>query len=244
MRTLVVGDVHGRYDLALGLLRTAGVVDGLGTRVDYDVRTVQVGDLANCVARDRDQDLRVLRKARAWFNVRLVGNHEYPYLGGGGFSGFARLAEVEQAILNVPWQPAVAVGATLVTHAGVHPALVPLLLNGEDLAADEAEAVLRAAWQHNPAHPWFDQCGGARGGSAAHGGILWRDANAEPVSDRWNQVFGHTPDPDGPTRTEHPSGTWSLNIDVAGKAGHVLCGAWIDEAGELLDTIVFPESPG
>lgn len=247
MRTLVVPDLHGRYGLALALLRAAGIVDGRGTRIDYESRIVQFGDLANCVGRDRDGDLRLLRKARAWFDVLLVGNHEHPYFGGSAFTGFMLVAEVERAVRNLTWQPAIAVGGTLVTHAGVHP--------GWKLPADAAlaEGDIRAAWQQRTAdHPLIAQIGPARRGLYAEqarrfglplfGGVLWRDAS-EDIDTGFNQVYGHTVNPDGPIRVDHPNGCWAINLDCGGHHDvRRIVGVWLDAAGGF-DGFVEAELP-
>ncbi len=237
MRTFITPDLHGRYELALALLREAEIVDARGTRVDREVRTVQLGDLANCVGADRDGDLRLLRKARAWFDVLLVGNHEHPYWNGPRFSGFVWLAEVERAIRNLHWQPALAIGGTLITHAGLHPDF------GLAKMAD-AEEELRAAWHYDPGeHRYFAQIGPSRRGLSIemarkfslplYGGVLWRDAD-EQIDDHFNQVFGHTVDLDGPILTEHPNGRWALNLDCGGHRDvRRIAGVWLDEHGQI-----------
>lgn len=230
-RTFVCPDTHGCYPLLLGLLQQAGIVDKIGTRIDYEARTVHLGDLANCVARDRDADLRCLRRAASWFDVLIVGNHEYPYLGGSGFAGFMHFPEVERAITRLDWQPALAVGDTLLTHAGVNPAwALP-----DDAA--EAEDVLRAAWQTNRTHPYFKQVGAARGGQAMYGGILWSDFDRERRDTAFRQVHGHTPHRNGPFKRDG-----ALNLDVGVSNGwperHIppakrTVGAWLNKDGEV-----------
>lgn len=236
MRTFVTPDLHGRYLLALGLLQEVGIVDEQGARVrDSDVCSVQLGDLANCVAEDRARDAQLLRKARAWFDVCLIGNHEHPYFGGPAFSGFKPIAEIEQLVMNIPWRVALAVGDTLITHAGVAPWL--------DLPnAQVAERVLNEAWKDNvAAHPFLAAIGRARYGRSEYGGVLWRDAIEEPISDSFSQVFGHTADVIGPTNDYSPNaGTYALNLDCGGHRDvRRIVGAWLDEDGALLETVEY-----
>lgn len=235
MRYFVVPDLHGRMSLASGLLFEAGLIDERGVRVSRDdVRVVQLGDLANCCAGDRDRDLALLRKARAWFDVILVGNHEHPYFGGPRFNGFFPLNEVEQAIRNLSWRPAYAVGGTLLTHAGVTPGWFKGF-GGNDLGAADAEAILNAAWKANPARsPFFATISYARGGYAKNGGVIWSDWNRERRDYRFSQVHGHTPVASGPKKRQSPKrGTFAINLDVGGH-GPVsrIVGLWLDEDGK------------
>lgn len=234
MRTLVVPDLHGRFLLGRGLLEQEGVLDPEDNfcRVrDTEVRVVQLGDLANCVPADRDGDLALLRRAGSWFDVLLVGNHEYPYLGGTSFSGFFPLMEVEQAVRNLSWRAAYAVGETLVTHAGVSAGFLP------DLPACEIADLLNSAWLTKPRHPWFSQCGVGRGGSALHGSVLWRD-DSESLDVGLSQVYGHTVDTSGPIHRTHGE-SFSLNLDCGGHGPHAdrIAAAWLSDDGTL-DRIV------
>ena len=77
---LIVPDVHGCLDMAAGLLRKAGALDGDWARINRgELRTVQIGDLLNCVRSSIVDDKRCLDHAREWFDVLLIGNHEHPY---------------------------------------------------------------------------------------------------------------------------------------------------------------------
>lgn len=225
-RTFVVPDLHGRWALAAGLLDAACVPADPVWRRREKVTVVQLGDLANCVGRDRDADLAILERAQHWFDVVLCGNHEHPYFGGTAFSGFAWFAEVEAAIKRLDWQPCHLIGNTLLTHAGLTP-------DWNRRTARGADGWLRARWQESRASGPFNRVGRARSGGAswmpACGGVLWSDWS-EPRA-TINQVHGHTPLPDGPGRRDKGD-TFAINLDCGGH-GDVrrIVGLWLDADG-------------
>lgn len=226
MRTFVVGDTHGRHRIVRELLEAAGIVDEDGARVRLpDVRTVHLGDLIHGTSRSRGDDLAILRKANAWFDVCLIGNHEYAYLGGFPFGGFRPSTEVEGCVRNVFWRPAIAVGDTLLTHAGVAD-----LIGLRSTSAADAAVELAEAWLADRQHPFFAACSPARAGGRDHvGGILWKGAE-ERCASAFSQVHGHTPNPDGPRFSGDQGGIYRANLDVGARDGRV-CGLWLDENG-------------
>lgn len=243
MRTFVVGDAHGRHRLVRRLLEEAGIVDGQGARIrERGVATVQTGDLIHATAETRLDDAAILRNANAWFDVCLVGNHEYPYLGGFGFGGFCRLNEIDRLVYNVSWHPAVAIGGTLVTHAGVAE-----LLGVRSSSASAAARELAEAWLADRQHPFFAACSPARaGGKDFVGGILWKDWR-EQRSLEFSQVHGHTPQPDGPVFVGDREGVFCANLDVGARARGLwlsdrrpsrVCGLWLDDDGRPGDYVV------
>lgn len=220
-RWLVVGDVHGRHIVLRCLLERAGVVDTDGVRVrDPEVTTIQVGDLIHGTAKTWEDDAATLRKAGSWFDALCIGNHEHGYFGGGGFQGFRRVAEVERLVWNLRWVPAVAVGETLVTHAGVAD-----LLGLRAKTADEAVRELSEAWVLDPSHPYF----------SATSGVLWRRAETRSLA--FSQIHGHTPVLGDPEFVGNPEGVFAGNIDVDARRGRI-AGLWLDEAGRPLDVLV------
>lgn len=241
MKTFVVGDVHGKPDLVECLLTDAGVLDVEGNRVP-GVRSIQVGDLANCVADDRDGDLECLDRAASWFDVVLVGNHEHPYFGGPAFSGFRHLPEVAERLrlleLAGVYQPAALVGETLITHAGATP-------DWGWESAEEAYDAIAAAWLESPNALVFSRIGQYRGGGHMLGGILWSDIR-EPKSGEFRQVIGHTPldelvvsYADGDEQKD----SWLLrHVDWGGKHFHRLAGIWLDEHGDYIETASYEEA--
>jgi hypothetical protein len=60
------------------------------------------------------------------------------------------------------------------------------------------------------------------------GGILWRDLD-EPVSDKFDQVFGHSAQRDGVTKHIRSAGRESFCIDIGGKSHARLAGIWLPE---------------
>ena len=97
----VTPDAHGNRALVEGLLLQADVLaHGSGDRLvrDRSIRSVQLGDLCNCVAASAADELACLAAAREWFDVVLIGNHEHPYFGGPRFAGFWRCREVGEEL--------------------------------------------------------------------------------------------------------------------------------------------------
>lgn len=245
MRYLIVADLHGRHDLARGILTAEHVPLTAFERRAAGVWTVQLGDLANCVVGSHDSDLAILTVAADWFDTVLVGNHEHPYLGGGAFSGFQPFRDIEERLHRLDTlgilQPCLRIGDTLLTHAGV----TPDWRLGD---ARDARDAISACWRADRAAPVFNQVGRARcGGYRAphgwpeHGGILWSDW-AEPREDGFNQIHGHTPVKGRPIaeRWKRWPPRWALNLDAGAcfawrsrPAGNRVVAAWIGEDGEI-----------
>lgn len=230
MRALVVPDLHGRWWLAQGLLEEAGVVDRHGKRTDWtDVCVIQLGDLANCVAADRDIDLRLLGHAEEWFDVLIVGNHEHPYFGGPIFTGFFDIPEIREAVRKLHWCGCFRIGETLITHAGITSSLA-LPQN-----ARQAEAAINEAWASDPGrHPFFAQIGVTRGGWAGQGGLLWSDWAEKRELRGFSQIHGHTPVERGPKRRDEDD-RFAINLDVGSgwprTSVRRIVGLWVDESG-------------
>jgi hypothetical protein len=218
----VAPDVHGNIDLLTRLLQTAGIIDGQGKRVDGDTLTVQLGDLCNCVASSTIEDRRCLDQVRDWFDVYLVGNHEHPYFGGPPFAGFWHDVEIERRLHRLNdeglLRPCVAVDGILVSHAGLAPWC-------RFRTAATAERALCDLWRLNPKDAAFSTIGRARGGYNETGGVLWSDWS-EPKNPWFWQLVGHTPGAGVRTLT-HPNGKKAVCIDVGGKSGATLTGAFI-----------------
>lgn len=227
MNWLLVADVHGQFDLFERLLVKAGAVAD-GDRASRDeLKVCQIGDLANCVAADREDDLRCLRAAAdGWADVVLVGNHEHPYFGGPAFAGFAYFAEVHEELRRLDrlgiLQPALRVGNVLVSHAGLTP-------DWGFTTAEGAVVLIEQQWRLDPTAPLFSRIGRARGGRGEHGGILWSDWS-EPKA-AFPQIVGHTPRPGSLPSRQPADGGWSaLNIDCS-LDGRRLTGVLLGERG-------------
>lgn len=232
----VIGDVHGAPNLVRGLLLKAGLLENhgkLGLLRTPSVKVVQVGDLCNCVGSSRDGDIECLAKARRWFDVYLVGNHEHPYFGGPAFSGFFPFPEIKERLLRLErdgfLRPTFRVGNVLVSHAGVGPGF------GFPSAAS-AQARIVAAWRADEASYPFSAIGAARGGWQSTGGVLWADAS-EPKEAKFTQIVGHTPQPKIRRDSYGDHSTWFIDLG-GGKDSSRLGGIWIRE-GRVEEPVVF-----
>jgi hypothetical protein len=232
MKTFIVPDIHGHYKTLKALLKEAGVIDHQGDRVDgWEV--ISLGDLANCVATDVQNDVNCLKTVGTWIDTLLIGNHEHPYFGGPAFGGFERYPDVERQLNRIEREgrlaPAMLVGPEddiLLTHAGYVPSEgIESALDGFNYATEK--------WQEDKTHPLFSQIGASRGGFARYGGIIWSDWNMEPKAEEFNQIVGHTPQREGVSRRDYDDGHWSLCIDIGAKSGTGATGIVIDENGEL-----------
>lgn len=234
MRTFVTGDAHGNHGVLVKLLQKAGVIDSLVLRINRNsIKSIQIGDLMNCIKSSYEDDLFCADNAKEWFDTLIVGNHEAPYLDSGAFNGFHHHPDLdsicEQWKAEGFYQPAIVIGDTLVSHAGVHERYV-----SDDL--NTTYEVIQQAWHDNRRIDIISACGYARHGRDMYGGILWADWVQEPISCRFNQVVGHTPGDD--VRTRHcPNGNWQMCIDAGAKLGQRIAGIMLDDAGQVLEVI-------
>ncbi len=194
-RTVVIGDIHHRTSAVDRILSKF--------RGKYD-QVVFLGDYFDCFGDTPD----LMRSTLEWLSesvgfrnrVHLLGNHDLSYF-------FPRhpqawcpgWSDAKQAVLEgyrgaLPLERfslGVQCGPWLVSHAGMHPGLVPA---GCDAAA--IEALLAGAKRDLTAgrsSPLFE-AGRARGGDADFGGIAWLDFAREfqPIPGI-HQLVGHTP---------------------------------------------------
>ena len=241
MRTFIAGDVHGNIDVLEGLLLEAGVIYYDEAEVCHrapDIYTIHVGDLIDGTSRRASGDRMCLQAAPYWFDTVLVGNHEWPYLGGAQFHGFHAEADIEDIIHD--WAdreylvPAYLVDDTiLVTHAGV---------TQEKQYADAEEAYEKIVdrWNMRPLDDsLFQAVAAIRDGSDPFGGIFWAD-HSEKKNGKFNQVFGHTPmsEPD----VKLSEGVYHVNIDNGGKGGARCAGVFIED-GLFLDVVTYVRPP-
>ncbi len=250
MKTFVVPDLHGHPESLRGLLVTAGLIDtdDKKTSLGSETQIVSIGDLFNAVRSDIGGDEETLELVHH-FDVLILGNHEAPYIGLGRFGGYYEHPPLRVAyngyVRSGLVQPAVLVGETLLTHAGVHEKFAfPTAKDAYDGIMEVWEAYPNWDWQDNfhfkpliPKPLLIEGVGPRRGGSAPFGGILWCDWN-EPKNSNFNQVFGHTPMTGGPTwgDLDHPT-RFHLNIDCDAKHGSPPCGVWLNEDGSVDRTV-------
>lgn len=255
MSTFVFGDVHGRLDALESLLLDAEIIDADGDRIDTETEVVSVGDLMNVTLGDLSGDSACLARVGSWVDKALVGNHEGPFAlkyhpeFGGYHCDGALFQRYRSLMFEGKIVPALLVGDTLVTHAGVsayfgfetaeeaYDAITDVWANYGALVRDETKFF----WGETeiPKYLLLDGIGRRRGGTLPFGGILWNDFDTEPLSQRFSQVFGHTPQPHGPVVTEwYGSGYFHLNIDKSAKSGLAAAGVWLDAEGHFLDLVV------
>lgn len=213
MVEIVIGDVHARSDALWALLGAVGAVDAGGRR-NPDHWIVQLGDLLDRRASSQ-ANLQTARLAASAVDVVLAGNHESTMLRERPGRGGAALATL--ASRGWPYAAA-ACGDWLITHAGVHPKLVPELPPD----AGECAAEINDRWHRRApdygGDPLFDWVGPARGGKAPYGGIFW----THPVEwgprreAPWGQIIGHVPQPEPRRLTGR---RWA--IDVGARDGRL-----------------------
>lgn len=222
MRTLIIGDIHNRTDLA----------DSAISQIPHD-QVVFVGDYFDSWGDGRKQ----AKKTASWLKnslavsnrVHLWGNHDVPYCRPSiSCSGWdcRKHDAVNYILKGDDWRKLkfyVWVDGWLISHAGIHPAHIPTMILGTDQTRtfledqnDRAEACLHAsAFQH-----WFFNCGQIRGGNDSVSGLLWLDWNYEFAGAGFNQIVGHTPDSKTPIRKFTTDA--SVNYCVDGLWGGVL----------------------
>jgi hypothetical protein len=206
---VVIGDVHARCDALYSLLRELGVIDANGHRR----RTgwiVQVGDLLDRKAGAED-NLATAHLAAEALDVVLVGNHEWKLLTESDGDHGAALA----TLASHGWpHAAAAVDGWLVTHAGVHPDFAATL----PADASECAGEINHRWHRGNGRrardPLFAAVGPARGGSDAHGGILWMHSTEWPkdLTTPWGQIAGHVPQSEPRLL---PGPRWAIDIKAA-----------------------------
>lgn len=205
MRTVIIGDVHGRLEKLEALLERTGCLDG-GERV-AGTHVIQLGDLVNLGY--GVSELAFLERAWPWIDEHLIGNHELPAVhwspGSASFQGWDTrdpLAAQFVADRARSYRAASAVGDWLITHAGLSQFYWGLLDGGER-SARELAGVINELWQSQPTEPdWhvelFEAIGEARGGWSRHPGIMWTDIGEllddyDAIGFPLNQIVGHTP---------------------------------------------------
>lgn len=234
MPTFVVPDAHGNHQLVRGLLIQERLIDENGRRFDNSTHVVQLGDLCNCVAPTIHDDLACLQFAQEWFDVMLIGNHEYAYFGGDfPFDGFWPDPEIKMRLhqLNAREfiKAAHAVDDILITHAGLTPWAMKRLA-APDLSPAGIAFSLNSIWKMDPRDPIFAVEGMARGGRQKEGGVLWADWS-EPKLRKIRQLIGHSVD----DRIRYKNSATCIDLG-AGKGSTRMAGAWIRDG--IIETVI------
>lgn len=220
MNTVVVGDLHGRLDVAKKVVS------------DFENhQLVFVGDYVDSWTASRAHQLELVEYildlcANRPNTVALAGNHEFSYFSDKYVcSGFSKSFKNELRSLIPQMKKAfryyTVVNGWLITHAGVS----AHWLEAEHSALDEVVETI----ERSPETRLLD-CGWARGGSAPCGGPLWCDywQEFEPIAGV-KQIFGHTEYRLGNSRGVVNMGD-NYNVDCLGSQPEVLC---INDEGQV-----------
>ena len=242
-RTVIIGDVHGRLEPFMALLKKAGAIDEHGQRIE-GVTVIQMGDILDLGYFNHEADF--YTKTRHLIDVQMIGNHEWPAFapnsGAVQFNGWDdrdRDAEilVKRDFREGRFVAAHHVGDWLLVHAGLHPAMqaaAGLTGTAEDIANSLNELLL-----NDPSNTIFNAIGERRGGGAKFGGIFWNDitdlneayANGGEVK----QVCGHSSY--GETGEQVEDTLWMIDT----KGG---CAALVtDDDGKTFELIVENREP-
>jgi hypothetical protein len=203
LKTYILGDIHGEYDVCLEILRNVKLVDDKGRwEKGLGVRLIQVGDVI-----DRGDDpvrafnlLRRLQeeaKAEGGEVIRLLGNHELSYIGGPVISnrseGYILADAIKYDILDNKILAAYLLDDWVVVHAG----LTKRLSKGKGLRelVDGLNKKLVDAVKDDDFSDEIFFVGPSRGGYKAPG-IFWADYDVDllPYEEELiNQIVGHSP---------------------------------------------------
>ena len=220
MRTFIIGDVHGHHDRLTSLLKKAGLISLVGHKRTDDTRIIQVGDLGNFSIDSRKNDERCYALAQ-WYDIEVLwGNHDRAAVDlRSTFVGYA-VPDTETKSLMRAAKPQFAAYSFghIITHAGVHPRQVPYALLHKP-----AQALAHYLDCCSGEEPIITDISTKRGGTAACGGILWRDASEELFN--IPQIFGHTR---SDSIREYNDGA-GICIDIAEKTGHELAGIFLSD---------------
>lgn len=272
MRTLVLPDLHGNHEYLESLLIQSGAL--VGGHRSKDIEVISIGDLINGTEEDQDDDAFICQLAQKWIDKIIIGNHETHLLNtcistfeGAYESPFVQ-TEMNRLERQGKFVPALLIGDTLLTHAGVHADFMfPTATDAfmaiwdsfqnyweyiEDIKNKRIVYSTKDAYRftkkkHNdilvPRGALLDGVSTYRDGQEDRGGILWADHD-EPKSRRFSQIFGHTPKLDGPILTRSiGTNVFSLNIDSGAKSGKLPWAVMVDEYGELVEFIQAVEQP-
>lgn len=172
--TLVIGDLHGQFEIAQKALDTIYPVIFLGDFLDSFTRSVD----------DQIQTLQLVLNAVQRGHARaLMANHEMSYLRKelrcGGWNPATQIHvdtslrhRMEMLLEDYIWCE-----GFLLTHAGVSQRLL-------DAMSIDLDTYLSSNS--------FDQIGVSRGGRAPCGGLRWCDWREFVPVEGVNQIFGHT----------------------------------------------------
>lgn len=199
-RTLVIGDVHGKYDRLRELLIQEGIINEDGERINTDVEVVQLGDLGD-FRKNYTGDISCYQAVqKGWIDLVLWGNHDRAIKDQGHeFSGYRKPPEEIKHLFKLmeisgKLRFAHAIHGYLVTHAGLHPHFEELKVpKGFDKTNpyDVADWINQCPSRFENLDRFVNAIPTGRGGMSPYGGVLWRDFS-EPLCNAFPQVFGHS----------------------------------------------------
>lgn len=220
MRTLVIGDIHNRIELADQILHDVPH-DRVVFVGDYFDSKLYIDQETGIVYGHSDGEADVRRTAR-WLrqslhtpnHIHLWGNHDLPYYKDAmfGYPEWMGWSSDKHKIINREmkedeWRRLkffVWIDDWLISHAGFHPCQFPAFVPDENggtrnVSLNDIRVYLQGqedgAWQslrENYRRHWFFDNGPARSGKAAIGGPLWLDWENEFSGCFFNQIVGHT----------------------------------------------------
>lgn len=212
-RFIAIGDVHGRLEPFVNMLRHAGLVNTYSEWCGGNARLLQIGDTVDRGPHSLQVDdildrLQVQAAKVGGEVIRLVGNHELELiLGNFDISQIPieRLQMLQQKLIRQvedrKIKAAHAYKGFLFTHAGVSRRLMQVFDNHlEDLSAANLAILINFIFKESIAyrfykHPIFN-ISFRRAGTSRYGGIFWEDLTDLIQSYRQSpvwQVVGHTP---------------------------------------------------
>jgi len=241
MRTLVIGDVHGRVNRLEALLLQEGILEkkldsSSIVRVNHDDAVIQLGDLGHYGYKTQAQDRDTWELAPDWLDTILLGNHDAAVFDpqhsfGGYLEPFPETVYLmKQAKKSGKLQLAAEAHGFLLTHAGLHPHWYRGMDDPHLKSMDAKECAEWLNEENAKEGQWStrfceirDNVDPMRGGSHRVGGILWRDAR-QKLYEGYRQIFGHT-SKDTVCRTYNESQSYC--IDVGDISNGRLMGMWL-----------------
>lgn len=189
MKTLVIPDIHSRWELAEQIIQAAEPWDHCVLLGDYFDSFDPLLDSLN----NTEDAARWLRdKLTDPRYTCLVGNHEMPYFHGPERFGCSGYTDVKSTVINRIITPDLArrmplaymTEGWLLSHAGFHPKYIQHVGDPVGFAAMAMDHL----WEHGRAHDVIldDEAG-----------VLWIRSWLWPLLEpdaRFGQIFGHTPD--------------------------------------------------
>lgn len=208
MRTLIIGDIHHKWELAEEII----------AQIPHD-QVVFVGDYFDDFGDSRNQTKRTARWLKESLykpnRIHLMGNHDLSYRNirtGEGPGWSDRKHEVIRWIIKPEdWNKTrffVWVDDFLVSHAGITAPQIPAMTQDFRawLETENEKALQTLNGNHSgvPFKHWFWDYGFDRGGEKPNGGLIWCDWHDGFYPTPFNQIVGHTPFNRGRAGKSHP----------------------------------------